>query len=45
MKLMVFATGHIYKSTGTASEEIVDGSFAFKLKQEVIQEKGIEVMV
>ena len=49
MKLMVFATGHIYKSTGTASEEIEEGSFAFKLQQEVaqevVQEKVIEVMV
>ena len=45
MKLMVFATGNIYKSTGTSSEEVEAGSFAFKLKQEVIQEKVIEAMV
>ena len=32
MKLMVFATGNIYKSTGTASEEVEAGSFAYKMK-------------
>ena len=34
MKLMMFATGNIYKSTGTASEEVEAGSFAYNLKQE-----------
>ena len=34
MKLMMFATGNIYKSTGTTSEEIEAGSFAFKMKIE-----------
>ena len=34
MKLMVFATGNIYKSTGTSSEVVEAGSFAFKIKQE-----------
>ena len=34
MKLMVFATGNIYKSTGTSSEVVEAGSFAFKIKEE-----------
>ena len=34
MKLMVFATGNIYKSTGTSSEVVEAGSFAFNIKQE-----------
>ena len=34
MKLMMFATGNIYKSTGTASEKVEAGSFAYNLKQE-----------
>ena len=34
MKLMIFATGNIYKSTGTASEVIEDTSFAFGMKRE-----------
>ena len=34
MKLMVFATGNIYKSTGTSSEEVEARSFAFKIKEE-----------
>ena len=42
MKLMVFATGNIYKSTGTASEEVEAGSFAFKIKQET--QSQIEVV-
>ena len=38
MKLMMFATGNIYKSTGTASEKVEAGSFAYNLKQENPQE-------
>merc|ERR1712159_322999 len=34
MKLMVFATGNIYKSTGTSSEEIENTTYSFKIKQE-----------
>ena len=34
MKLMVFATGNIYKSTGTSSEEIENTTYSYKIKQE-----------
>ena len=34
MKLMVFATGNIYKSTGTASEEVENTTYSLKIKQE-----------
>ena len=34
MKLMVFASGHIYRSTGTASEEIKAVSFAVQMEHE-----------
>ena len=34
MMRMVFATGHIYKSTGTASEEIEDERFSLAIKHE-----------
>ena len=34
MKLMLFATGHIYRNTGTASGEIHDERFSFKLNRE-----------
>ena len=32
MKLMVFATGNIYKSTGTASEEVENTTYSFEDK-------------
>ena len=31
---MVFATGNIYKGTGTASEEIEDTTSSFRIKRE-----------
>ena len=34
MELMIFATGNIYRETGTASKEIEDKAFSFNLKQE-----------
>ena len=34
MKLMVFATGNIYKSTGTASEEVENTTYSLKINQE-----------
>ena len=34
MELMIFATGNIYRETGTASKEIEDKSFSSKIKQE-----------
>ena len=34
MKLMVFATGNIYKSTGTSSEKVENKTHSFKIKQE-----------
>ena len=34
MKLMVFATGNIYKSTGTASEEVENTTYSSQIKQE-----------
>ena len=37
MKLMVFATGNIYKSTGTTSEEIEDTEFSLEAKREHIE--------
>ena len=33
MELMMFVTGNIYKSTGTASSEVMN-SFALKVKRE-----------
>ena len=33
MKLMVFATGNIYKSTGTSSEEVEATTYSFKIKK------------
>jgi hypothetical protein len=34
MELMIFATGNIYRETGTASKEIEDKTFSFKIRQE-----------
>ena len=34
MELMIFATGNIYRETGTASKEIEDKTFSKKIKQE-----------
>ena len=34
MELMIFATGNIYRETGTASKEIEDKTFSSKIKQE-----------
>ena len=44
MKLMVFATGNIYKSTGTASEEIEDTEFSVKVERELSRGKSTEVI-
>ena len=44
MKLMVFATGNIYKSTGTASESIKDTIFSSKVKQELMRGKSTEII-
>ena len=44
MKLMVFASGHIYRSTGTASEEIKAVSFAVQMKRERSRGKPVEVV-
>ena len=38
MELMLFATGYIYRETGTASKEVEDEEFSFKIKRE----KGAE---
>ena len=43
MKLMVFATSNIFKSTGTTSEEIEDTTFSSRRKREIIRGKSIEV--
>ena len=34
MELMIFATGHIYRETGTASKEIEDKTFSMKIQRE-----------
>ena len=34
MKLMMYATGPIYKATGTASEKIEDEKHSFKVRRE-----------
>ena len=34
MELMIFATGNIYRETGTASKEIEDKTFSSEIKQE-----------
>ena len=34
MELMIFATGNIYRETGTASKEIEDKTFSMKIKRE-----------
>ena len=34
MELMIFATGNIYRETGTASKEIEDERFSMKIKRE-----------
>ena len=34
MELMIFATGHIYRETGTASKEIEDKTFSMSIRQE-----------
>ena len=34
MELLIFATGNIYRETGTASKEIEDTTFSMKMKQE-----------
>ena len=44
MMRMVFATGHIYKSTGTASEEIEDERFSLAIKHEGTKKKLVEVI-
>ena len=31
---MIFATGNIYRETGTASKDVEDRTFSFKIKQE-----------
>ena len=40
MKFMMFATGNIYKSTGTSSEEVEAGSFASELNRETLSFKA-----
>ena len=42
MELMMFATDNIYKSTGTASSEVMN-SFALKVKRE-ISDHGIAMV-
>ena len=37
---MVFATGNIYKGTGTASEEIEDTTSSFRIKREEASRGG-----
>ena len=37
LELMIFATGHIYRETGTASREVKDKQYSEKIKSE----KGI----
>ena len=34
MELLIFATGNIYRETGTASKEIEDTTFSMKMKRE-----------
>ena len=34
MELMIFATGNIYRETGTASKEIEDKTFSMRIKRE-----------
>ena len=34
MEFMIFATGNIYRETGTASKEIEDKTFSMKIKRE-----------
>ena len=40
MELMMFATGNIYRETGTASKEVEDKTFSVKIKQE--RKKSVE---
>ena len=35
MELLIFATGNIYRETGTASKHIEDKSFAMKKSQQI----------
>ena len=34
MEFMIFATGHIYRETGTASKEIEDKTYSMSIRQE-----------
>ena len=34
MELMIFATGNIYRETGTASKEIEDKTYSMSIRQE-----------
>ena len=36
MELMIFATGHIYRETGTASKEVEDKEYSEMIKSENI---------
>ena len=40
MKFMLFATGNIYRETGTASKEVEDKTFSMETKLE--KEKSID---
>ena len=42
MKLMIFATGNIYRETGTASKEIEDKTFSMKIKRERSRSAGFD---
>ena len=42
MKLMIFATGSIYRETGTASKEIEDKTFSMKIKRERSRSAGFD---
>ena len=34
MELMIFATGNIYRETGTASKDVEDTTYSMKIKRE-----------
>ena len=34
MELMLFATGHVYRETGTASKHVEDKTFSMEIKRE-----------
>ena len=42
-ELLIFATGHIYRETGTASKEVEDKQYSEKIKSERILSKRIEL--